>query len=227
MKFRGSFTAAFAHCQNINFSTLDWNGIEDAMHGLINRSIEGFLRHTYGDAFWRGVAEASGIDPRGFQTIREYPDALSHALINNAALQLDKPETELLEDLGAWLARLESVRRLLRFSGRDFGEFLMTLDELPGRAHMVIPDLGMPRMQVTAAPGGAMGASIRVVMPDCFQEWRSVMAGLIRAMDDDYGALGLIGVEGTAVTVQVSDNSFCEGRSFSLGAQPMARPAPA
>ena len=197
------------------------------MHGLINRSIEGFLRDTYGDAFWRAVAEASGIDPRGFQTIREYPDALSHALINNAALRLDKPETELLEDLGAWLARLESIRRLLRFSGRDFGEFLMTLDELPGRAHMVIPDLGMPRMQVTACSGNPAGGAIRVLMPDCFQEWRSVMAGLIRAMADDYGALGLIGVDGNAVTVQVSDSSFCEGRSFTLGARPAPRTASA
>lgn len=184
------------------------------MHGLINRSIEGFLRDTYGDAFWADVAEASGIDARGFQTVRHYPDTISYALINHATLLLDKPETELLEDLGAWLARVEPIRRLLRFSGRDFADFLHSLEELQGRAHMVIPDLGMPRVRVEARSGDEM----RIVMPDCFNEWRSVMAGLVRGMADDYGALGLIAVEGIAVVVLISHDAFSEGRGFELGA---------
>lgn len=184
------------------------------MHGLINRSIEGFLRDTYGDGFWAEIAEASGIDPRGFQTIRDYPDTISHGLINQAALHLDKPETELLEDLGAWLARLEPIRRLLRFSGRDFTDFLHTLDELQGRAHMVIPDLGMPRIRVEPRADN----EVRLVMPDCFGEWRSVMAGVARGMADDYGALGLIAVEGNAVVVLISHDAFSEGRGFELGA---------
>ncbi|WP_299838159.1 heme NO-binding domain-containing protein [uncultured Paracoccus sp.] len=189
------------------------------MHGLINRSIEGFLRDTYGDAFWADVAEASGIDARGFQTVRLYPDTISHALINHASQRLDKPEAALLEDLGAWLARVEPVRRLLRFSGRSFVDFLHSLEELKGRAHMVIPDLGMPRIRVE--PGGE--DELRVVMPDCFPEWRSVMAGLLRGMADDYGVLGLIAVEGNAVTVTISHESFSEGRGFELGAGPLHR----
>lgn len=184
------------------------------MHGLINRSIEGFLRDTYGDVFWADVAEASGIDARGFQTVRQYPDSVSYALINNAALRLDKPEVELLEDLGAWLTQFEPVRRLLRFSGRDFVDFLYALEELQGRAHMVLPDLGMPRIKVEACSDD----ELRVLMPDCFNEWRSVMAGVIRSMADDYGALGLIAVEGQAVAVQVSHEAFSEGRRFELGA---------
>lgn len=184
------------------------------MHGLINRSIEGFLRDTYGDSFWHDVAEASGIDSRGFQTIRNYPDAVTFGLVNHAAMRLDKPEGELLEDLGAWLAAREPLRRLLRFSGRDFTDFLFSLEEWPGRAHMVLPDLGMPRIRIE--PQSA--EELRVAMPGGFAEWRSVMAGLIRAMADDYGALGLIAVEGNGVRVRISDASFTEGRTFDLGA---------
>ncbi|TRW97756.1 heme NO-binding protein [Paracoccus sp. M683] len=183
------------------------------MHGLINRSIEGFLRDTYGDAFWADIADASGIDARGFQTVRHYPDTVSYALINHAALRLDKPESELLEDLGAWLARFEPVRRLLRFSGSDFIDFLHTLDELQGRAHMVIPDLGMPKIRVDSPADD----EVSVVMPDCFREWRSVIAGVIRSMADDYGALGLIAVDGNAVVVKISHEAFSEGRGFELG----------
>lgn len=186
------------------------------MHGLINRSIEGFLRDTYGDGFWAEVAEAAGIDVRGFQTVRHYPDTISHALINHATQRLDKPETELLEDLGAWLARVEPLRRLLRFSGRDFIDFLHSLEELQGRAHMVIPDLGMPRIRVEQR----VPEELRILMPDCFDEWRSVMAGLVRAMADDYGALGLIAVEGNAVTVLISQQAFSEDRGLVLGRGP-------
>ena len=183
------------------------------MHGLINRSIEGFLRDTYGDSFWDDVAEAAGIDARGFQTIRDYPDAVSHGLVNHAALRLDKPEGELLEDLGAWLAGREPLRRLLRFSGRDFVDFIYSLEEWPGRAHMVIPDLGVPRIGIEASDDDG---NLRVVLTGCFPEWRSVMAGLIRAMADDYGTLALISVEGNAVRVHISDQSFAAGRRFEL-----------
>lgn len=188
------------------------------MHGLINRSIEGFLRGTYGDSFWHDAAEAAGIDRRGFQTIRDYPDAVSHGLVNHAAALLDKPEGELLEDLGAWLAAREPLRRLLRFSGRDFIDFIYSLEEWPGRAHMVIPDLGMPRIAIEQADEG----DIRVIATACFPEWRHVIAGLIRAMADDYGTLCLIGVEGSVVRLRISETGFSSGRRFDLSAQSAA-----
>lgn len=192
------------------------------MHGLINRSIEGFLRHTYGDGVWRSVAHAVGADPRGFHTVRDYPDALSEALITHAARQLNKPQTDLLEDLGAWLAQLESIRRLLQFSGRDFREFLLSLEELPGRAHMLVPGLQMPAIEVRAQTSG----QVQIVIPDGHGLWRSVIAGLARAMADDYGALGLIAVDDDTISVQISDDAFSEGRHFELAVRPCGGQGP-
>lgn len=183
------------------------------MHGLINRSIEGFLRDVYGDGAWRDVAEAAKVDPRGFQTLCDSPDEVSQALIGQAAMRLDKPEAELLEDLGAWLAGMESIRRLLRFSGRNFPEFLHRLEELPGRAHMVLPELGMPALNVTLEEGDWLV----IALPEGAEGWGAVIAGLIRAMADDYGALGLILADGRRIRVQVPDDAFAEGRGFTLG----------
>lgn len=183
------------------------------MHGLINRSIEGFLRDVYGDGAWRDVAEAAQVDPRGFQTLCDSPDAVSQALIGQAAARLEKPEAELLEDLGAWLAGMESIRRLLRFSGRNFPEFLHRLEELPGRAHMVLPDLGMPALTVTLEEGDWLA----IALPEGAEGWGAVIAGLIRAMADDYGALGLILADGRRIRVQVPDDAFAAGRDFTLG----------
>lgn len=189
------------------------------MHGMINRSIEGFLRGTYGDTFWIEVAEITGVDVRGFQTVRNYPDAITRSLITSAAGRLNKPPTELLEDMGAWLAQVEPVRRLLRFSGQNFPEFLLALDELPGRVQMVISDLEMPRIRVETGGPEASG-QISVILLGCFPEWGSVMAGLIRTMADDYGALSLILADGNVVSVHISDDYFAEGRRFELFSTP-------
>lgn len=183
------------------------------MHRLVRRSCEAFLRDTYGDVLWRNVAETAGLDERGFVASVEMNESPSNVLIREASRLLGKPENDLLEDLGSWLARLEAVRRLLRFSGRDFREFLQNLVELPDHAHMVIPDLGLPEMTVVSDGP----ENLRVILPRRRSDWSSAMAGIIRAMADDYGVLGLIWVEDNEIHVLISDVAFSTARDFRLG----------
>lgn len=191
------------------------------MHGLINRSIESFLRDSYGESAWVQIADGLEIDPAGFEPFRHYPDRLTLRLIAQATKVLTKPEPELLEDLGAWLARTEPARRLLRFSGTDFADFVLALEELPGRAHMVLPDLEMPRISVAALGN----AQFRVEVSHAPPEWRSLIAGVLRAMSDEYGALALIVDEGAGIGVDVSDETFFAARDFDLGGGPAQREA--
>lgn len=182
------------------------------MHGLINRSIENFLRDSYGETAWGSIADALGISRDGFEAFHIYPDADSRRLVAMASEILAKPEAELLEDVGAWIARTEPARRLLRFSGTDFADFVLALEELRGRAHLVLADLDMPQIAVTV-----QGESqFRVAVSHAFDEWRCVLAGILRAMSDDYGALALIVDEGAYISVDVSDDSFGAARDFDL-----------
>lgn len=184
------------------------------MHGLINNSIERFIRESYGEDAWRDIAARIELTAGRFEGFRRYPDALTLRLVAGGAERLAKPEAELLEDFGAWLARTEPIRRLLRFSGADFADFILTLEELPGRVRMIVPDLEMPRIHVET-----VGADrFRVATSRALPEWRSVLAGILRAMSDDYGALALIVDEGAAIGVDVSDQTFFEARDFDLGA---------
>ncbi|MRX51264.1 heme NO-binding protein [Paracoccus sp. S-4012] len=190
------------------------------MHGLVNHTIQEFVCDSYGEAAWAQVA--ARIDcPEGFAPFRHYPDRLTLQLIAASAATLGKPAEEMLEDLGAWLARMEPARRLLRFSGADFGEFVLSLEELQGRAHLVLPDLEMPRFSVTVSGRGRF----RVGVSRGAVEWQSVLAGLLRAMSDDYGALALIVDEGAAIAVDVSDEAFSAARDFDLAAGPALRGA--
>ena len=192
------------------------------MHGLINRSLECFVRDSYGDAVWRGIAADIALPAERFEPFRHYPDELAAKVISTAAARLAKPEGELLEDFGAWLARTEPTRRLLRFSGSDFTDFIIALEELSGRVAMILPELQMPRIAVEPSLDGRQFAvSVLHAMP----QWRSVLAGVIRAMSDDYGALALIVDEGHGISVDVSDAAFAEARDFVLateGATPRA-----
>lgn len=193
------------------------------MHTLINRAIEGFLRDIYGEDLWQAVAVSSGADRRGFAAVGARRANVSLAMVDHACRCLDKPRDELLQDLGAWIAGRESIRRLLRFSGDSYGSFLDSLHELPGRAHLVVPDLGMPRLVVSDEADGWR----RVRLQDAAIEWCPVMAGLMRAMADDYGALSLIETEGDVIRVHVSDGAFAQGRAFDLAGPPPGAGGPA
>ncbi|MBW6505846.1 MAG: heme NO-binding domain-containing protein [Rhodobacteraceae bacterium] len=187
------------------------------MHGLINRSIQHFLCKTYGAALWQAVAEAASVPAEGFEAMLPYDDALTFAMLDAAAGRLNKPRAALLEDCGAFLVSLEPVRRLLRFGGVDYADFLASLNELPARGRMALPELDLPSLTVTAEPDGQLLLRVQGQVPG----WGLVLAGLLRAVADDYGALALIDRvplddEQDLVTVHLLDESHASGRRFDL-----------
>lgn len=185
------------------------------MHGLVNRSIQCFLRETYGPAVWEAIADAAGLPSQGFEAMLHYDDPVTEVLLDVAALRLRTPRDALLEDLGTFLVSRESLRRLLRFGGIDYADFLQSLAELPERVRLAIPDLDFPVLALAEdAPG-----HYRL---DCGGGWPGfarVMAGVLRAMADDYGALVLIDRAGAAdadVSIELLDMTYATGRSFAL-----------
>ncbi|HSF65719.1 MAG TPA: heme NO-binding domain-containing protein, partial [Paracoccaceae bacterium] len=73
------------------------------MHGLINRSIQSFLRDTYGDALWSGVARGAALGFDSFEPMLTYDASLTDAVVDAAARLLDRPRDSVLEDLGTYL----------------------------------------------------------------------------------------------------------------------------
>ncbi|SNS48515.1 heme NO-binding domain-containing protein [Tropicimonas sediminicola] len=194
------------------------------MHGLINRSIQCFVRDTYGVERWLSIAKAVGIGPEGFEAMLVYEDALGNALLREVVLQLDKPEEMVLEDVGTYLVshqNTEAIRRLLRFGGETFADFLHSLDDLPDRAKLAVADLELPELELTDEDETNFTLHVRGVHPG----FAFVLVGVLRTMADDYGALVLLdqkclGDGNMAITIGVLDSSFAEGRCFSLARRP-------
>lgn len=191
------------------------------MHGLINRSIQGFLRDTYGGALWAEVACKASLGFDSFEPMLQYDDAQTDAVLAAAARLLRRDRAGLLEDLGTYLVAhpaQEGLRRLLRFGGVDFPDFLASLEDLPDRARLAVPDLDLPRLVLRDEGSARYGLTCAGGMPGSAQ----VMLGLLRAMADDYGALVVLEDRGLRpdgaeeIGILLLEPRFAAGRRFDL-----------
>lgn len=190
------------------------------MHGLINRSVQCFIRDSYGPATWAGVAREARLDPGGADAMLTAEPALTGVLIDAAHRVLGHPRDTLLEDLGTYLAshpNMMVVRRLLRFGGVDFVEFLHSLRDLPDRAQLAVDDLVLPTMDLSELGEGDYRLTCSVPMPGIGK----IVMGLLRAMADDYGALVYLEHLGTlngseVISVRLVDGAHAAGNPFDL-----------
>lgn len=194
------------------------------MHGLINRSIQGFLRDTYGSAIWARVAHVARLGFDSFEPMLTYDPALTDAVLTAATTILNRPRDSVLEDIGTYLVshpNTEALRRLLRFGGVTFDDFIHSLEDLPERARLALPDLDLSSLELVELGGGTY--RLHLVAP--FAGAGHVMVGLLRAMADDYGALVLLDhaenpPDVWVIQIQLLDHRHSSGRQFDLVGRP-------
>jgi len=197
------------------------------MHGLVNKSLQTFLVDTFGMAAWQEIAHRSGVaqalGPDGFESMQIYDDSLTEALVDAAVAVLHCPRDSLLEDMGTYLVsneRMEPLRRLLRFGGVSFTDFLFSLDELQGRSRLAVPDFTMP--DLTLEEGGL--GQFTLVCRGGLAGFGHVMVGILRALADDYGALAVLDLGAAApgeerIVIEVHDPAFHGARRVDLAAE--------
>ena len=193
------------------------------MHGLINSAIQHYLRSTYGKDVWDIIMQEADLGFMSFESMLYYDESVTGQLLKHACNTLHVNLRALLEDLGMHVVcspEIEPVRRLLRFGGADFVEFLYSLDFLTDRVRLAVPDLTLPELHVVERIAGEYQIHCRSE----FAGYGSFLLGAIRAMADDYGALAFITLDtadegATVVTVEIHDEKFTEGRRFVLSQQ--------
>lgn len=192
------------------------------MHGLINRALQGFLQDTYGAKTWDRIREIAGLPFDDFETMLRYDHALTMDTFRAACLHLELNPNAMLEDLGTYCVtdpKLEPLRRLLRFGGSNFHEFLQSLDELAERGQLAIPDLEMPHLTLESGTSQRYRLRATWVLPGV----APLLLGGLRAMADDYGALVVLSLGGVAadgaeyLDIELLDAAFSDGRRFDLG----------
>ena len=192
------------------------------MHGQMNRAIQGFLRDTYGEDLWARISRTARLHPDGFEAMLHYDDALTDAVLSAAVEHLGRARETILEDIGTWLVSSQTgqpLRRLLRFGGVSFTDFLHSLEDLPDRGRLALPDLGLPVLALCEPQQG-----IYDLCCDGLPGFGHVLTGILRAMADDYGALVLLDHCKTdspkeVLRIQLLAADFSEGRRFDLAGE--------
>jgi hypothetical protein len=144
-------------------------------------------------------------------------------MFDAAAGFLGRSAESVAEDLGTYLVshpRTAAVRRLLRFGGETFVDFLHSIEDLPRRAALAVPDLDLPPLTLETASDGTFTVACGPEGADS-RLYAHVFTGILRSMADDYGALVLldqIAADGGSakLTVSVLSTDFSEARPFQL-----------
>lgn len=195
------------------------------MLGLINRAMECFMRDTYGDATWHDAIAPMELGFAEFEAMLVYDDAVTPRLLQGMSRTLGRPEPDILEDLGTYLVshpNAQALRRLLRFGGASFAEFLHSLDDLPERARLAVSGLALPRIELREHTATTFSLTVSSGPRDP-KGFAHVLLGLLRAMADDYGVLVFLEHRGRRdggeiLSVSLLDTGFATGRDFTLGA---------
>jgi hypothetical protein len=186
------------------------------MDALLLRSLQSYVLGTFGSAKWQEVCTLADQPSLTFEPMLRYDLGSADRFADMVSQVLGRPVEAIWEDVGTYLVTnpdREGIRRLLRFGGVSFSDFLHSLEELPARAKLALSDLDAPEVFLDE------------VGPDRFElRCRShirgiqrVLMGVVTAMADDYGALCLIdtGAE-DCITIAVLDSRHATARAFDL-----------
>lgn len=191
------------------------------MHGLINKSIESFVCSTYGLPIWHKIAAEADLDAPHFEAMLVYDSQLTPRIVDAAVRLLDADRADFLQNLGIFLISHpvgHGIRRLLRFGGVTFVDFLYSLDDLHDRAKLAVSDLELPSLELREYTPSQFSVTVSAAHAG----FGHVLVGLLTAMADDYGALVMIeygGRSGQIETVAIAllETAFTEGNRFELG----------
>jgi hypothetical protein len=128
------------------------------------------------------------VPPEDFGLFRVTDAQRTSELVRSIALELDRPLADFCEDWGHWLVTSpdhEVIRRLLRFGGKDFTEFVHSIEDLPDRAKLAVPGLHLPPLDIRDHGSGNFTLQVGTHIPGTDH----VLLGVLRAMADDYRAL--------------------------------------
>lgn len=195
------------------------------MHGLICKSLEGFVIDRHGEAVWSQIRDGVDLPFDRFEALHTYDDRVMTDLVAETARRLGQPRLALLEDIGHWICThppLEAIRRLIRFTGATFVDLIYAFEEVQDRARIALPGLTLPSFRVTEdAPG-----QFAVTSHWTIGGGGAVATGILRAMADDYGVLALIETTGIhpedgrwceRIEIRLFEAEFQKPREFSFG----------
>ena len=156
------------------------------MYGLVNQGLQDFVVRTRGEAMWRHVCGAVGVDVGVFVGMNTYPDAMTFRLVEESSKLLDMSVADLLRQFGRhWI--LYTARRgygaIFDTMGLTLVEFLANLDMMHTRLSLTMPDLRPPSFVCESLGEGCIRLEYRSERDGLAQ----MVVGLLEGLCEMYG----------------------------------------
>ncbi|MCV2876644.1 heme NO-binding domain-containing protein [Rhodobacteraceae bacterium XHP0102] len=191
---------------------------DEAMQGFVNRAFQQYVQDMHGTAAWEEIRVVAGAPLDGFEAMLPCDAQSTRHLLDAMACHLNLSAEALWEDLGLYLIthpRMEAIRRLLRFGGRDFVEFIWSLADLHDRGRLALASLDLPRVHIQSEMHGDM-LRFDLAVTWVMEGGLCLILGALQAMADEYGTLAVIRVDKGRIVVECHDLGYGPGRSFAL-----------
>lgn len=161
-----------------------WTEVD--VHGLVNQGLQDFVSSVGGDALWREVRKAAGVETEMFLSASTYPDAMTFELVDAASRVLEMPTEEVLREFGKhWI--LYTARRgygaIFDTMGRTLAEFLTNLDMMHTRLCLSMPELRPPAFVCEPFENGR----IRIEYRSERDGFAPMVIGLLEGLAEMYG----------------------------------------
>ena len=186
------------------------------MDALLLRSLQSYVIDTFGPARWQTACRRAELAVDTFEPMLHYAPGTADHIAGIVAEVLGRPVEAIWEDVGIHLVThpdREGVRRLLRFGGVSYADFLHSLEELPGRARLASPDIEVPDIVLRDIGEGRF----ELYCQSHLRAVQRVLVGLLTAMADDYGVLCVIEPGSDDRTaIFVADSGHAKARQFDL-----------
>lgn len=190
------------------------------MDALLLRSLQCYVCDTFGLPVWRAVCRRSGLTVETFEPMLRYESGTADRVAEAAAGVLGRSVEAVWEDMGTHLVtnpRHQGVRRLLRFGGIGYADFLHSLEELPGRTRLALAEIDLPDLQLDEQAPDRFEIRCQSRVKGLVR----VLVGILTAMADDYGSLCVIEADDQGsdrILVRVLDSFHNAARRFDLAA---------
>jgi len=163
------------------------------MYGMVNNAIRSYVTESHGKDTWANICDRVGVDRGEFAAMLPYDDAVTLALITQAAQTMGLPIDALLREIGRyWVfyAARSSFGPLIAFGGAHFEEFLRNLDAVHSKIKASLPKLAPPSFSVEPGPDNTVCIHYRSSRDGLFPFVEGLFAGLAEHFGQPIEILG-------------------------------------
>jgi hypothetical protein len=129
------------------------------VYGLINKAVQEVVMGQVGRERWLKICEQASLKNPVFVSFEQYPDEQTYALVGAAAAEMNRPATDLLEEIGEYWSRFtaqEGYGHLLDLAGSDFAAVISRLNDLHARLTVTLPELRPPSFECSRKEDGTI-----------------------------------------------------------------------